>query len=140
MKYIAYGSNMNIEQMKRRCPKALPIGKAILENYKLVFKGVADIIKRENETVPVAVWEITDECERALDRYEGYPTLYRKEYVKLIVNGKEETAMVYVMNREGIAPPGQHYYDVIEQGYKDFMVNVKPLERALVESIKAVRK
>lgn len=134
MKYVAYGSNMNIEQMTRRCPKAKPIGKAILEDYKLEFRGVANIIKQKNAKVPVAVWEITEECEKALDRYEGYPRLYRKEYVKLKINGKEETGMVYVMNYKGIAPPNKYYYDVIEQGYKDFSVNTKPLEKALLES------
>ena len=79
-KYIAYGSNMNIEQMSRRCPNAKPIGKTVLKNYKLVFKGVADIEKSESEEVPIVVWEITKECEKALDIYEGYPRLYRKEY------------------------------------------------------------
>ena len=33
-KYIAYGSNMNIEQMSRRCPNAKPIGKTVLKNYR----------------------------------------------------------------------------------------------------------
>ena len=57
MIYIAYGSNMNIEQMKRRCPKATPIGKGILKDYKLVFKGVADVIKSTGDEVPIAIWK-----------------------------------------------------------------------------------
>ena len=61
MIYIAYGSNMNIEQMKRRCPKAIPIGKGILKDYKLVFKGVADVIKSPGDEVPIAIWKITEE-------------------------------------------------------------------------------
>ena len=93
MIYIAYGSNMNIEQMKRRCPKAIPIGKGILKDYKLVFKGVADVIKSPGDEVPIAIWKITEECEKALDRYEGFPHLYRKEYVTVEIEGKEEMVL-----------------------------------------------
>lgn len=133
-KYIAYGSNMNVEQMSRRCPNAKPIGKTVLQNYKLVFKGVADIEKSESEEVPVVVWEITKECEKALDIYEGYPRLYRKEYVPILINGKTELAMVYVMNYAKGAKPSEYYYNVIKQGYKDFDINTAPLEKALKES------
>ena len=133
-KYIAYGSNMNIEQMSRRCPNAKPIGKTVLKNYKLVFKGVADIEKSESEEVPIVVWEITKECEKALDIYEGYPRLYRKEYVQIEINGKTELAMVYVMNYAKGARPSEYYYNVIKQGYKDFDINIAPLEKALKES------
>ncbi len=133
-KYIAYGSNMNVEQMSRRCPNAKPIGKTVLQNYKLVFKGVADIEKSESEEVPVVVWEITKECEKALDIYEGYPRLYRKEYVPILINGKTEPAMVYVMNYAKGAKPSEYYYNVIKQGYKDFDINTAPLEKALKES------
>lgn len=132
--YIAYGSNMNMEQMSRRCPNAKPIGKTVLKNYKLVFKGVADIEKSESEEVPVVVWEITKECEKALDIYEGYPRLYRKEHVEIEINGKTELAMVYVMNYAKGAKPSEYYYNVIKQGYKDFDINTAPLEKALKES------
>lgn len=133
-KYIAYGSNMNIEQMSRRCPNAKIIGKTVLKNYKLVFKGVADIEKSEREEVPVVIWEITKECEKALDIYEGYPRLYRKEYVQIEIDGKMELAMVYVMNYSKGAKPSEYYYNVIKQGYKDFDINTTPLEKALKES------
>ena len=37
--YIAYGSNLNLKQMKYRCPTAKLIGKGVVENYGLQFKG-----------------------------------------------------------------------------------------------------
>ena len=37
--YIAYGSNLNVEQMMRRCPGAKPIGTAMLEHNILYFRG-----------------------------------------------------------------------------------------------------
>lgn len=127
---------MNREQMKMRCPKAIPVGKTILKNYKLVFKGVADIIKCEGAEVPVAVWRITEECEKALDVYEGYPRLYRKEYVDIGIGGKQEIGMVYVMNYGKGSKPSGYYFDVIQQGYEDFGIEPKPLIIALRESMK----
>ena len=37
--YLAYGSNLNMEQMHYRCPGAVPLGTAELEGYRLLFKG-----------------------------------------------------------------------------------------------------
>ena len=78
--YFAYGSNMNHEHMKIRCPKSKYIGTFELPGYKLVFRSVADVEQSNDDSVLGALFEITDECERALDRYEGYPNLYTKSY------------------------------------------------------------
>jgi len=40
--YLAYGSNLNLTQMKHRCPKAKPIGTINLNGYRLVYKGSAE--------------------------------------------------------------------------------------------------
>ena len=37
--YIAYGSNLNIPQMRMRCPGARIIGTSLIQNYQLLFKG-----------------------------------------------------------------------------------------------------
>ena len=37
--YVAYGSNLNMEQMMRRCPHAHPIGTSKIAGYELLFKG-----------------------------------------------------------------------------------------------------
>lgn len=61
--YVAYGSNLNIRQMKQRCPTAKLYGTGMLEDYELQFKGYPDsafatIAPKEGASVPVAVWEI----------------------------------------------------------------------------------
>ena len=63
--YIAYGSNMDEEQMAFRCPTATLVGTAIVEGYELIFKGsrtgsYATIEPKEGSIVPVLVWEIGD--------------------------------------------------------------------------------
>lgn len=37
--YIAYGSNLDVDQMLYRCPDALTIGRSTIDSYKLVFRG-----------------------------------------------------------------------------------------------------
>lgn len=144
--YGAYGSNMNLEQMGHRCPKAKVIGTGILEGYKLTFrgryKGVANIEQCKNAEVPIVLWEITEECEAALDIYEGYPSLYKKKEVKVRVDGKYKTVMVYVMASEYthmVAPPIEYYFNIIARGYFDNRLNLKPLKMAYSECLSELK-
>ena len=62
--YLAYGSNMSLQQMYHRCPDAEPIGKGILKGWRLMFKGsqsgnYATIEKEEGCEVPVVAWAIS---------------------------------------------------------------------------------
>ena len=82
--YIAYGSNLNVEQMHYRCPDARIIGTATLDGWTLLFKGsktgsYLTIEQKEGESVPVAVWEVSPADEANLDRYEGFPHFYYKK-------------------------------------------------------------
>jgi gamma-glutamylcyclotransferase (GGCT)/AIG2-like uncharacterized protein YtfP len=136
--YAAYGSNMHLGQMKKRCPKAEVIGKGKLLGYKLTFRGrgagVANVEVSKHGSVPIVLWAITKECERALDLYEGYPTLYKKEVVTIAMADGEQKAMVYVMTKQYEsmpALPSQHYFEIIRQGYQDNEINTAALMEAL---------
>ena len=37
--YLAYGSNLNVQQMRYRCPDATIFGTAEIPDYQLLFKG-----------------------------------------------------------------------------------------------------
>jgi hypothetical protein len=139
--YLAYGSNLNLEQMANRCPTAKMVGTATLENYQLLFRGghanaVATIQPKQGGSVPVMLWDITLADEIALDRYEGWPFLYRKEKVRVTLNGKHVTAMVYIMN-EGrpLGTPSCYYYNVILQGYRAAEFDVNILKQAVQDSV-----
>ena len=135
MLYVAYGSNMNLEQMAFRCPKSKVIGNGKLKGWKLVFNCHADIIKgKKNDEVPVVVWDIDDEDWKRLDMYEGYPNYYVKELVDVkLDNGTEEKAVVYVMadNRKGICPPSRGYFDGIIRGCIENRIDTEYLYDAL---------
>ena len=90
--YIAYGSNLNIRQMRMRCPSARIIGISEIPDYELLFKGsrtgsYLTIEPKKGSRVPVAAWEVNAEDEQALDRYEGFPTFYYKAEMKLPIKG-----------------------------------------------------
>jgi len=127
--YIAYGSNLNMEQMLRRCPGAVVIGKTWLEGYRLTFRGrrrgsgVANIEPRKGSRVPVGIWRITERDERALDAYEGFPWLYYKQEFSLVVDGNRLTAMAYIMTPgRPWASPARAYLETILEGYDDFQI------------------
>ena len=143
--YAVYGSNMNLEQMSVRCPEAKVIGTGVLEDYKLTFrgiyKGVANIEPCKGKEVPIVLWEITEDCEMALDMYEGYPRLYEKREVKVKIGNKVKKTMVYVMTEEYTNKPSlptDYYYNVIAKGYQDNGLDLEPLKQALLESLKEV--
>lgn len=130
--YIAYGSNLNMREMSLRCPTAVPVGGCTLKNWQLLFCGYATVIPLEGAQTPVAVWKIDEECEAALDEYEVYPSLYRKEYVDVTVEGRTLSAMVYLMNTDEPAMPiTSSYLDIIDKGYEDFGLDKEYLVRAL---------
>jgi gamma-glutamylcyclotransferase (GGCT)/AIG2-like uncharacterized protein YtfP len=134
----AYGANLNLGSMAVRCPRAVPIRAMVITNAALVFRHVADVVTRKGSTVQGGLWRITDECERALDRFEGVSSnLYRKEYVQVKPrSGSEaEPCLIYTMVRaNGVMPPGEFYLKTIADGYRDFGLDLECLDRALQES------
>ncbi len=142
--YLAYGSNLNRTQMGYRCPDAVVRGSTTLKDYRLSFRGnrhsgVATIEPNQGSSIPVLLWEISEACERALDRYEGYPHLYRKNKLTVSLDGEEVVAMVYVMN-EGypLARPSAYYYATILYGYRDCGFDEKVLNKAVTATRKVV--
>ena len=134
--YIAYGSNLNKEQMARRCPTARYVGTGMVEGYELKFKGRPDgayatIDPKKGGKVPVAIWEIQPYDEFRLNQYEGYPNNYFTRNIPVKIGNHEVTGMVYIMNLRAQANlPSKHYYDTVEQGYKDCGLDIAYLKAA----------
>jgi hypothetical protein len=89
-----------------------------MRNWRLLFCGVATIERHPGGKVPVLLWELQPKDEAALDAYEGCPRLYRKESVRVTLNGKQVRAMVYIMNHDRQSPPSSVYYSTILEGYR----------------------
>lgn len=139
--YFAYGSNMNLEQMQFRCPNATVVETVRLEDYRLAFcgmrqgNGVATILPKEGSHVDGVLWKITPECEKSLDRYEGYPNLYGKETI--CVHNAEKVqreVMVYTMNapyKEHVCVPSDFYLKGILKGCRENKVPQKHIYDAV---------
>ena len=122
--------------MADRCPDARYLGNTMLKDWILRFKSVATIEKDLGKHVPVGVFQITDECEKALDIYEDYPQLYDKKELNVIFDGTQVTAMTYIMvGKYGIAPPSRKYFNVISEGYVNCDLNLDFLLEAHENSI-----
>ena len=131
MLYFAYGSNLNLFQMKRRCKDSVFLKKYELKGYRLNFRSkyrAADIEKSKNSIVPGALFEISKSDEKKLDIYEDYPILYKKLYFTFY----NKTVMTYIMvNKTEFRYPTERYLNVVKRGYKDCKLNMKYLKIAL---------
>lgn len=133
--YVAYGSNLNVMQMGMRCPNARVYGIGKIKGYKLTFRRVATIEPDETKDVPVGVWTLGPGDENALDRYEGYPSLYRKEMIPVeMEDGTTVEAMVYLMNAGKPQMPWDSYLETIVVGYKDIGLDPIYIEAALKDT------
>ena len=131
MLYFAYGSNLNLFQMKRRCKDSVFLKKYELKGYRLNFRSkyrAADIEKSKNSLVPGALFEISKSDEKKLDVYEDYPILYKKLYFTYY----NKTVMTYIMvNKTEFRYPTERYLNVVKRGYKDCKLDMKYLKIAL---------
>jgi len=121
--YFAYGMNTNIGEMSGRCPKAINLGRCTLKGFELKFRLHADIDRVEGSEMEGVLWDITEDCERALDRLEGYPFYYNKVEVvvnpsTLVDNMTHIVAMAYTMTSKGPEElPSNGYEDCLIEGY-----------------------
>lgn len=142
--YVAYGSNMDFSQMRRRCPDAELVGAGIVKGYELLFKGsgsgsYATIEKKARDKVPVIVWRISALDEEALDRYEGFPTFYYKTQLPVMMqDGTEIKGMVYIMHEDrALGFPSRRYARVLYEAYVNFGWDCIILNKALKKSVEA---
>lgn len=139
--YLAYGSNMNLPQMEVRCEDAEYLGVVTLEAHDLVFVGpegqaVATVRENPERSVPCVLWKISPKDEASLDRYEGFPRLYRKEQFTVKYKNRKTEAFAYVMNDDQpLGAPNPFYYKTIMDGYSQSDLSLKPLYIAMIESM-----
>ena len=130
MYYFAYGSNLSKEQMLERCPDSQPRFTATLHNYRLVFAGwsrkwrgsTATLKSFRGKKVPGAIYEISEDCLRRLDKHEGYGVTHDR--FNVIVNNEDgdpvEAVTYFISGRIQETPPSNDYVAIMQQGYRDW--------------------
>ena len=108
--YFAYGSNMDVNAMGRRCPRSKALGLARLERHRLAVmrEGWLTAVRAPSSVVHGVLWDLALSDIAALDRYEGVSQGF---YVKLtqavIAERGPKQAIVYfgVNSGPGAARP-----------------------------------
>ena len=152
--YFGYGSNLWRQQMEQRCPHSEYKGVARLNDYKWLidergYANVVEISRHKTETeedlsVPSAksyedevwglVYTLQPSDEARLDRNEGVPVAYTKEWLvcdfwpvkdgdgpaNLTVKPEQVDMLVYI-NREQVTPsaPKKEYIYRMNKGIDD---------------------
>ena len=105
MLYAAYGSNLDPGQMADRCPHSPLRGTGWLTGWRLTFGGegwdgaLPTVVEEEGSQVFVALYDVTDSDEAALDVWESADSgLYRKLRLTVATLDGEQVAWVYVLD------------------------------------------
>lgn len=131
--YFAYGANLNLATMGKRCPSAVPLRQTALNGWKMVFHGAADIVPAPGGRVYGALYRITPADKAALDRYEG---VEHGTYTDILFEDEGATIFAYHMNlgTEKLSPPREKYLRIVQQGYLDWKLPDEQLRQALLDA------
>ena len=128
--YFAYGANINADDMAWRCPRAQPIGAFELHHWQLELYCHATIEPKQGSSVHGILWELTPECEQALDRFEGFPSYYTKR--TWIQDGVQ--FFFYEMTDPKSGRPSPGYVADIRDSYEFWQLPGTLLTESLYES------
>jgi gamma-glutamylcyclotransferase (GGCT)/AIG2-like uncharacterized protein YtfP len=132
MKYFAYGMNTNLDQMAGRCPGAVSLGPAWIDDYEFVFRTHADIAKSPGSICRGVLWDITPKHLQALDALEGYPYYYTRFRVRVNLGDHFVYALTYQMNDQSlIQEPGSGYLEMVREGYTQNGVPTNQIDHAI---------
>ena len=114
--YFAYGSNMQRQAMKRRCPGARAIGPAVLSGYRFFvgIDGWGSVAPSAGDTVHGVLWRLTPRDIAALHAYELlHQGLYDVRYLPVRHGARLLRAMIYLLRRRAIGQPRPGYVGMI---------------------------
>ncbi len=145
MFYFAYGSNMNLDQMRERRVSYENSRRALLRDYKLGFTktskrynaGVADIVESRDDVVEGVLYEVTEEGMATLDKFEGVNqnTYKRMKVMVQLEDGEKLEAITYkvVSAEEPFIPPSKEYMNKIIKG-----AEIHKLSSNYIQRLKAI--
>jgi hypothetical protein len=96
--YFAYGANMDVEAMARRCPRSKPLGLAKLMRHRLgvMREGWLTATRDARASTHGVLWDLALADVPALDRFEQLGAgLYSKVSQPVVARGGPKRALVY---------------------------------------------
>jgi cation transport regulator ChaC len=135
--YFAYGSNLDADQMRARCPDAEPLGRAMLGGYRIAFAGssqrwhggaVATLLPARGSNVSGVLYKLSAESFATLDRFEGHPDVYVRVRVRVSdERGRRRHALAYCLPLLDEAMPATKYLWKIVRAYERLGFTLRPL-------------
>jgi gamma-glutamylcyclotransferase (GGCT)/AIG2-like uncharacterized protein YtfP len=137
MLYFAYGSNLDPDQMRSRCPDHQVVGLAALREHRLTFPlysnrwggGVASVQLHHGETVWGVLHELIEKDLEALDGFEGFRgtgdqhNVYDRDQITVELVRPDDGSIprrvragIYVARPSNPSPPSRRYLDVLVKG------------------------
>lgn len=137
MFYFAFGSNLDPDQIRERCPAHRTVGLAALHDYRLIFPlyserwggGGASVQLHHGDIVWGVVYDLTEEDLAALDGFEGYRgpgdqhNIYERQVVTVELTRPDDgsvprrlRAFAYMAHFSNPSPPTRRYLDTILRG------------------------
>lgn len=122
--YAAYGSNMDPAQMLQRCPSSPLAGTGWLQGWRLTFGGedlgwegaLATVVEEPASAVFVALYDLSESDERALDSWEGADLgLYIKIRLRIHTLDGDVLAWLYALRAYEGGLPSARYLGVIAE-------------------------
>ena len=129
--YFAYGSNLSLKQMEKRCPDSSKIGIAILPNYRwgISCRGYANVYRSDKHVVYGVLYTLSADDEENLDRMEGVASgSYEKFELEVTMDDKissdsndlaKKNVLVYVDPRMKEGRPREEYIGRMMAGLAD---------------------
>lgn len=116
--YFAYGSNLCVRQMARRCPGAVDPRPATLADHDWLIneRGVATVEQFDGSQVHGVLWQLTDTDLATLDSAEGVPVRYRRDRLTVHTDDGQHQAWVYIDHRVEPGPPRPGYLERVVDG------------------------
>ncbi len=115
--YFSYGSNMDLEQMRTRCPASVVVSLARLPRhaFRIAAGGYGTVVPNPDATVYGVLWRLTEEDEAELDRYEDIAAGFYRKVEEGVVrdDGAAEPAMMYVAADSSTGRPVPGYQERI---------------------------
>jgi gamma-glutamylcyclotransferase (GGCT)/AIG2-like uncharacterized protein YtfP len=120
--YAAFGSNLDPEQMRMRCPHSPSRGSGWLEGWRLTFGGedlgwegsLATVVEEPDHRVFVMLYDVNSQDESTLDEIEFASTgLYNKIRVRVHTLDGVQLAWLYVLDGYEGGLPSARYLGVM---------------------------
>ena len=120
--YAAYGSNLDPDQMRQRCPHSPALGTGWIEGWRLTFGGeelgwegaLATLAESPGSAVFVGLYDVPPGDVRALDQWEGADSgLYSKIKVRVRALDGDHVAWAYVLDGYEGGLPSARYLGVL---------------------------